>query len=778
MTDSETKKVYSIRTAKKEEEEDEEQAEGGEDRESAAFSAPSSSQATTTTAKKADGPRTPPRRKEMLSVDFSGPSVGPPRVERLKQMAVHHPAFAKLRHTQDILVKAQHALRRMPGVSGHDANELVASLQEVGRMVNSETTQLVDAIMNLTLDQEDSEQAMARMSIDANVAQAKTKDQLQNMVRLRADVRAERERREAAEVKARSALERVESLMEEVKRLREASVVGAGDDLVQVGESASRQGSPPLLSPPPIVERPVLVGCSPPLSSWTTPLQQEQQQQQQQQKTTVGAAQCRQVVRREQQGDNVDNGATPVRVASVFQTSTPLGPPKFGPLQPAVPPRAPASMTRGGSGGGVAGPSAGGPSWGRSVSSFAPSTGLVQAQSSSRAAGGGGFQPLPRYRSTDQHQHQHLHHNHNHHYHGDAFSHYQQQQLQHQHQQHQQHQYRPATAMGRRDYFPTTPPSTMMGGGPGPGPGVGGGGGPPAAAVAGGGARGGGQFGRFTDSSGSGAIIQLTDRAIGAWNKQISDFYTSIRHFVSRHAGEPDGGGGSAIMAGTGLWPVLLAMYHPLSEHEATSYLDFHLRTESSKSCVVTRVIVDYIVNRVWVTAAWTGSDTRTSYELLDVERELEATSSSAASARQSLLNQQASIISQIMKNEQGTNWHRNKMEDISRSLQATLQPLMNRFFNHGEARRDLDRVAEAAWELSSKMLSSRLTFDFRFPEIGSRFSTQSMLPIWPRLDPSELQAKHWRVAFVTTPVVTCRNDTGAGISAHSVSLADVFCMQ
>lgn len=110
--------------------------------------------------------------------------------------------------------------------------------------------------------------------------------------------------------------------------------------------------------------------------------------------------------------------------------------------------------------------------------------------------------------------------------------------------------------------------------------------------------------------------------------------------------------------------------------------------------------------------------------------------------------------------------------------LQTTARPLMNRVVNQHDVFRDLEHVAELAWELSSKILSSRLTFDFRFPEIGTRFSSQSMLPIWPHMDPTELQAKHWRVALVTTPVITCRNDTGGGISAHSVALADVFCMQ
>lgn len=108
----------------------------------------------------------------------------------------------------------------------------------------------------------------------------------------------------------------------------------------------------------------------------------------------------------------------------------------------------------------------------------------------------------------------------------------------------------------------------------------------------------------------------------------------------------------------------------------------------------------------------------------------------------------------------------------------ATLQPLLNTMASPGDAYTDLEVVAEEAWGLSSKILTSRLTFDIRFPEVGCRFSCQSMIPIWPNMDALELQARHWRVALVTTPVITCRNDTGANISAHSVSLADVVCMQ
>lgn len=144
---------------------------------------------------------------------------------------------------------------------------------------------------------------------------------------------------------------------------------------------------------------------------------------------------------------------------------------------------------------------------------------------------------------------------------------------------------------------------------------------------------------------------------------------------------------------------------------------------------------------------------------------------------RQPLLDKQAFVIETILKSEPPS-FHTAKVQDMTTSLLAAIQPLLNRLHNPSGAYRDLAQVAEYAWELSSKILTSRLTFDFRFPEVGTRFSSQSMLPVWPALDPTELQAKHWRVALVTTPVITCRNDTGSNISAHSVALADVYCMQ
>lgn len=108
-------------------------------------------------------------------------------------------AFEKSRLVQETLVKIQQSLRRMPGVSSAESNELVAQLQEVGQIISQETSQLVDAVMNLTLDQEDTDKAIARMGLEASLAKATIEDQAQAMRDLRADTAAEAQRRDQTE---------------------------------------------------------------------------------------------------------------------------------------------------------------------------------------------------------------------------------------------------------------------------------------------------------------------------------------------------------------------------------------------------------------------------------------------------------------------------------------------------------------------------------------------------------------------------------------------------
>jgi len=122
--------------------------------------------------------------------------------------------------SQEILVKIQTSLRRMPGVSSNESNEIITKLQEVGQIISSETSQLVDALMNLTLDQEDTDKAIARMSIEANLAKAEADDQSHNLGNLRTELADEKGKRQEAESEAVKLMGHLEKLMDELKSLK------------------------------------------------------------------------------------------------------------------------------------------------------------------------------------------------------------------------------------------------------------------------------------------------------------------------------------------------------------------------------------------------------------------------------------------------------------------------------------------------------------------------------------------------------------------------------
>ncbi|TQV94167.1 hypothetical protein IF1G_07046 [Cordyceps javanica] len=740
----------------------------------------------------------------MLSMNFSTPLAGPARSEKIKQMSKNHAAFEKSRAMQQILVKIQQSLRRMPGVSSAESSEIVTQLQEVGQTISRETSDLVNAVMNLTLDQEDTDKAVARMSIEANIAKARIDDQCNTIQKLEAQLKSDtyskaqssqnveqsssgskttqshedkNELIEALQETNKHLEEQVngrrslwvmkhpdeQSLARAIETLRDSaegfpvaqgalislrqninranSGNSAGDlrqDYGRPAELDHDMASPDFHARPSAAQLPIgsLRGATgaPPRAPSTAPY----------------AASRR------------SNHAS----ASAAWDQHPPPPPL-----PTSSRGAPSSMGDAGtssfaissfSRGGSSGRKMVVPATAQNSSHFSPSAAEFYPWNPSSGDHGNGGR---RHASTSFSN-------------GAANA-----------------SGAPNSSSNTRDYYPRTPTAASRGryGRLQEAP-------PSAGSDTGGGVSLGGSSTTMASRSSSSLIpapplppppppppppapapfiaplVHMNERSVAAWHDGIMEFYAVIRAFVERHASQPDHAS-SMKMSSTGLWPILLATYHPLSPAEAASYLEYHLRNENSKACLVTRVMIDYIVNRVWTPAAWSGADDESTYSLMELERDMERMLGQPSAFRQPLLDRQAAIIDAILAREQDSSFHKAKVDEMTGTLLANLQPLLNRLANPADAYRDMAQVAEHAWELSSRILTSRLTFDFRFPEIGSRFSSQSMLPIWPRMDPFELQAKHWRVALVTTPVITCRNDTGTNISAHSVSLADVFCM-
>ncbi|GKT99963.1 chromosome segregation protein smc [Fusarium langsethiae] len=675
----------------------------------------------------------------MLSINFSTPLAGAARSERIKQMTNNHPAFEKSRQSQEILVKIQTSLRRMPGVSSKESSEIIAQLQEVGQIVSTETSQLVDALMNLTLDQEDTDKAIARMSIEANLSKAEADDQAHTLSTIRAELANEKGKRQEAEAEVAKVMEELRKLSHEIKSLKgKSNDIGSDDaksspdrdDMVkQLGETIKH------------LEEQVNSRRSLWLMKNPSP------------ESVARAVET--ITESCSDKDVIQKSIASLRFGSDEEMNSRDSKPS-GPNEVAVQSQRPPSAARFGSHivPGPSRPTSTAPSERRFSQWGPPAPSQTQSRFGTPSSSGTGPQSMYG-RNTPRRSFA------NGTYRPNAPEFYPQS---------YGHPDKNVTSPGNggygqsRQYYPPTP----SGGrnkysrfrDPLPAPAYDG---PPGALT--------------TRSPFPGPPIHITDMTINAWHDQFTDLYASIRAFVARHAGQATFVN-PLELSSTRLWPVLLATYHPLSEHEAVSYLDYHLKETSAKSCLVTRVVIDYVVNRVWVPRAWMGAETGATHGLVEVEKDLERTQGQPAARRQQFLDRQATIIDSILKLDTYQEFSKVRCQEISDVILNMIEPLLNPNADPETIYKELESVASAAWALSSRILSSRLTFDFRFPEIGSRYSSQSMLPIWPDHDPQDLQAEHWRVALVTTPVVTCRNDTGSNISAHSVCVADVVCMR
>ncbi|KAF4430981.1 chromosome segregation smc [Fusarium acutatum] len=683
----------------------------------------------------------------MLSINFSTPLAGAARSERIKQMTNNHPAFEKARMSQEILVKIQTSLRRMPGVSSKESNEIITKLQEVGQIISSETSQLVDALMNLTLDQEDTDKAIARMSIEANLAKAEADDQSHNLGNLRTELADEKSKRQEAEAENAKLKSHLEKHMDELKSLK-AKVRDGGsegnisstvhDELVKKIENSIKH-----IENQPNAGRSTLAMSNSSPDSVARALE------------TIAEA-CpdrnsaqKSIMSLRPNGTDSPNKAVGMndgalqsqRPSSALQNSRPPNlPTRFG-SHIVPPPSRPGSAA---------------PSERRFNQCGAPPT-PVQSQPRYAVPPLNGAGPQSMFGRTAPRR-------------GFSNGTYRPNAPEFYPQSYGQPDKGPSAPSNggfgqqRREFYPPTPSHNRN------------------------------KYSRFRDPvqapdfagppgalttrpSFPGPSIHITEMTIGAWHDQLTELYTTVRLFVDVYADKPTFVN-PMDLSSTRLWPVLLATYHPLSETEAISYLDFHLKDRSSKSCLVTRVIIDYIVNRVWVPRAWIGAETDATYGLAEVEKDLERTQGQTAVRRQHILDRQATIVDSILKLDSFKEFSKVRCREISDVILHMVEPLLNPTADPETTYCELEKVSSASWALSSRILSSRLTFDFRFPEIGSRFSHQSMFPIWPDSDPHELQAEHWRIALVTTPVVTCRNDTGSNISAHSVCMADVVCMR
>lgn len=100
--------------------------------------------------------------------------------------------------------------------------------------------------------------------------------------------------------------------------------------------------------------------------------------------------------------------------------------------------------------------------------------------------------------------------------------------------------------------------------------------------------------------------------------RAIDEFYQLTRGWVTDYAGTPDAR--QALMVKESpVWAAIVACYPPLAPLEANAYVDIHIMDPFYRPCLISRLIVDFFIARVWNVFAWMGSDDQSDRGLMQL---------------------------------------------------------------------------------------------------------------------------------------------------------------
>lgn len=100
--------------------------------------------------------------------------------------------------------------------------------------------------------------------------------------------------------------------------------------------------------------------------------------------------------------------------------------------------------------------------------------------------------------------------------------------------------------------------------------------------------------------------------------KAIDEFYQLTRGWVTNYAGSPDARQ-ALVVKENAVWPAIVACYSPLSPLEANAYVEIHIRDPFYRPCLISRLVVDFFIARIWTIFAWMGADEQSDRGLMQL---------------------------------------------------------------------------------------------------------------------------------------------------------------
>ncbi|RKF73680.1 hypothetical protein GcM1_243136 [Golovinomyces cichoracearum] len=225
------------------------------------------------------------------------------------------------------------------------------------------------------------------------------------------------------------------------------------------------------------------------------------------------------------------------------------------------------------------------------------------------------------------------------------------------------------------------------------------------------------------------------------------------------------------------LWSYMTNCIHPGDEEASTNRVRELIGLTSTRHMFIMRMITTYIFKNVLSLRNFYGHLDEATEKLQDFERKM-GKRGMIAIVRQRIVDQRDVVVKSIIDHEEYNQWRSTRLIQHTMHLQDILGSLLNQNCNLTSAGRDLGAIVVLAFDLCARMHSSSMTFQIAFPEITTKFNSNTMIAC--DLAPGEYlasQATMIRLKLIITPIVTLRDDRGTTIKAKSLQLARVLTM-
>ncbi|KIH91296.1 hypothetical protein SPBR_01643 [Sporothrix brasiliensis 5110] len=231
------------------------------------------------------------------------------------------------------------------------------------------------------------------------------------------------------------------------------------------------------------------------------------------------------------------------------------------------------------------------------------------------------------------------------------------------------------------------------------------------------------------------------------------------------------------------LWDYACTVTYPNNRHNASSHALYMLLNKPYRSFFISRLVIQFFVQQMWNSQAWEGMDEQLTDLLISVKHRLDFKYGYDAALqpheRHALVDKRSRAISDFINRPSWSKFQAQKVTYAMSRAKDILGPMLDlEKVDRDSADHELHIICEEGVELSTKLFTSPLSFQFIFNECGIKFSDQSHRPLNSSIPSRELQAHHWRVMCVVTPGITYRNDAGVSVDPRFLAKANVLLMQ